>query len=126
VEFRPMSPDEIQRTVQFLLNHQAQFAADFEKLSGKVDGLADSVVGVKQAVNDLTGIVGHTISLVGRVGSAVESLTSVVDTLAAAQQRNDDQFRRTDARVGDLAERLDRVIQMFERHLRDDHGYRPS
>jgi len=123
VEFRPMSPDEIQRTVQFLLNHQAQFAADFEKLSGKVDGLADSVAGVKQAVNDLTGIVGHTLGLVGRIGTVVESLTI---TLAAAQQRNDEQFRRTDARIGEYAERFDRVIQMFERHLRDDHGYRPS
>jgi hypothetical protein len=27
---------------------------------------------------------------------------------------------------GELGERLDRVIQMFERHLRDDHGYGPS
>ena len=74
VEFRPMSPDEIQRTLQFLLNHQAQFAADFEKLSAKVDGLADSVAGVKQAVHDLSGILGHTIGIVGRMGSSVESL----------------------------------------------------
>jgi uncharacterized protein YoxC len=123
VEFRPMSPDEIQRTLQFLLNHQAQFATDFEKLSGKVDGLADSVAGVKQPVNDLTGSVGHTVGLVGRIGTVVESLTI---TLAAAQQRNDEQFRRTDTRIGELGERLDRVIQMFERHLRDDHGYGPS
>jgi len=78
---------------------------------------------VKQAVNDLTGIVGHTLGLVGRIGTVVESLTI---TLAAAQQRNDEQFRRTDARIGEYAERFDRVIQMFERHLRDDHGYRPS
>ena len=44
VEFQPMSPDEIERTKQFLLRQQAQFAEDFEKLTAKTDRLADAVV----------------------------------------------------------------------------------
>jgi hypothetical protein len=105
VEFRPMTPDEIERTVQFLLQQQAQFAADFERLSTKVDGLAHAMVG-------LTGIVGR---------------------LAEAQELTDQQLRRTDARVADLAEQVQRtdahfdvLVEMSERHLRDDHGRRPS
>jgi hypothetical protein len=112
VDLRPMTPDEIERTVQFLLRQQAQFAADFEKLSAKVDGLAETVVA-------LTGVAGQTMTIVGQ--------------LAEAQRRTDEQLRQTDARVRELAEhghrtdaRLDALIDTFERHLREDHGRPPS
>jgi len=102
VEFEPMSPEEIERTVQFLLRQQAQFAADLEKLSAKTDRMTEGIVG-------LTAIVG------------------------AAQQRTDEQFRRTDTRLNELGEyiktvesHLNVLIEMFERHLREDHGHRPS
>jgi septal ring factor EnvC (AmiA/AmiB activator) len=105
VEFEPMSPEEIERTVQFLLRQQAQFAADFEKLSAKTDRMTEGIVG-------LTAIVGH---------------------LHAAHQRTDEQFKRTDTRLNELGEyiktvesHLNVLIEMFERHLREDHGHRPS
>jgi hypothetical protein len=107
-----MSPEEIERTVQFLLQQQAQFAADFGRLSAKTDRIADGLIG-------LTGIVGQ---------------------LAAAQERTNQQIselqgqaKETNTRVTDLGEyiktvesHLDVVIEMFERHLREDHGHRPS
>ena len=105
VEFEPMSPEEIERTMQFVLRQQAQFAADFEKLSAKSDRMMEAIVG-------LAGIVGH---------------------LHEAQQRNDEQFRRTDTRLNEVGEyiktvesHLNVLIEMFERHLREDHGHRPS
>jgi len=113
VEFQPMSPDEIQRTVQFLLHQQAQFAADFaasgarfdarfEKLSAKTDQVADGLIG-------LTAIVGRVVDSVAQI--------------AEAQKRTDEQLRATDAR---LRSHLNVVVQMFERHLREDHGRRPT
>ena len=97
-----MSPEEIERTVQFLLRQQAQFAADFEKLSAKTDRMTEGIIG-------LAAIVG------------------------AAQQRTDEQFQRTDTRLNELGEyiktvesHLNVLIEMFERHLREDHGHRPS
>ena len=45
VDFQPMSPEEMQRTMQFLLQQQAQFAANLDSLSGKTDRLADGVIG---------------------------------------------------------------------------------
>ena len=102
VEFEPMSPEEIERTVQFLLRQQAQFAADFEKLSAKTDRMTEGIIG-------LTGIIGQ---------------------LAEAQQRTDQQLRETDARLTEhiktVESHLNVVIEMFERHLREDHGHRPS
>lgn len=107
-----MSPDEIERTVQFLLRQQAQFAADFEKLTAKTDRLTDAVVG-----------------LAGVVGRQAEGH----DRLREAQQRTDEQLRATDMRLSELAEQakrteanLDALIDMFERHLREDHRKPPS
>ena len=79
VEFHPMSPDEIERTMQFLLRQQAQFAADMarveaellrfetnlEKLSAKTDNIADGLIG-------LTGVVGQLTSNVWRLSDMFE------------------------------------------------------
>ena len=88
VDFQPMSPDERDRMMQFLLTQQAQFAADIGKLSTKTDRIADGLIG-------LTGLVGRAIG-----------------DLATAQERTEGH--------------LDVVIQMFERHLREDHGRPPA
>ena len=116
MDFQPMSPEEMQRAMQFLVNQQAQFAADiarnetrwgerFDQLSAKTDQIAVGLIG-------LTGIVGQ---------------------LATSQQRTDEQLRTTKERVDELGEyirsvesHLDVVIEMFERHLREDHGRLPS
>jgi ABC-type transporter Mla subunit MlaD len=107
-----MSPEEMQRTMQFLLHQQAQFDARFEKLSAKTDQVADGLIG-------LTAIVGRV----------VDSVSQIAD----AQKRTDEQLRNTDVKLGALSDHintveshLDVVIQMFERHLREDHGHRPS
>ena len=122
-----MSPEEIQRTVQCLLHQQARFAADsatsqarfdarieklsakIEKLSGKTDQVADGLIG-------LTAIVGHV----------VDSVSQIAD----AQKHTDEQLLATDARLSESINRveshLNAVIEMFERHLREDHGHRPS
>jgi ABC-type transporter Mla subunit MlaD len=133
VEFEPMSPEEIQRTMQFLITHQAQFAADFERLSIKVDGLADKldgltdkVAGVADAVARLTTVAGHTLAAVGDLVGTAERQGGNMERLIEAQ-------RRTDARLIELAEqgketdaRLGALIDLFERHLREDHPPRPS
>ena len=100
-----MSPEEMQRTMQFLLAQQAKFAADFEKLTVKTDRMTDAIIG-------LTGIVGR---------------------LAERQERTDEQIRETSTRVDEVGQyiktveaHLNVVVEMFERHLREDHGQRPS
>jgi uncharacterized protein YoxC len=104
-DFQPMSREEMQRTMQFLLNHQAQFAADLQQVTGRLDRIADALLGV-------TGIVGRVIAQVERVAEQVSGLANSVGQLAEAQHRTDD--------------RLNVVIDMFERHLREDHGRQPS
>jgi hypothetical protein len=107
-----MSPEDMERTMQFLLNQQSQFAVDFERLSGKTDRIADGLIG-------LTGIVGR----------AADQIVQ----LAAAQAETDRQLkelREEDRRLGEYIQsveaHLNIVVDMFERHLREDHGQRPS
>ena len=112
VDFPPMSPEEIERTMQFLLRQQAQFAADFAQRSVEIDKLKDAVVG-------LTGVAGHTLRAIDQLGARAEQL-------AVHQQRTDERLRELVEQVQRTDSHLDVLIEMFERHLRDDHGPRPS
>jgi prefoldin subunit 5 len=114
-----MSPEEIERTVQFLLHQQAQFAADFERLSAKTDRMTDAIVG-------LTSIVGRNAEDIGRNGEAISRNAEAISRLAAAQDRTDQQLKETGEYIKAVESNLNVVIQMFERHLREDHGHRPS
>ena len=113
MDFQPMSPEDMQRTMQFLLNQQARFDAQLEQLSGKVDRMADGLVG-------LTGIVGGLATTVDRL--AVEhdrQLREAREQLEAADADLRDYIRDVESHVNVL-------IDMFERHLREDHGSKPS
>jgi hypothetical protein len=93
-----MSPEEIERTMQFLRQQQAQFSAGLTKLSTKTDLIAEGLIG-------LTGIVGRL----------VEAQTHT----DAQLKETADQLKETDQR---LSGHINVVIEMFERHLRKDHG----
>ena len=102
VDFQPMSPDEIERTMQFLLQQQAQFAADSARNDARWVELRDELTAKTRQLTD--GLLG---------------LTSVVGHLAAAQLSTDRQLQTVEGH-------LDSLIQLFERHLREDHGSQPS
>ena len=74
----------------------------------------------------LTGIVGQLAGVVDRIGQAqlrtdahVAGLATQLSGLAEQAQGLSDQIQRTDSH-------LDILIEMFERHLREDHGKSPS
>ena len=116
MDFQPMSPEEMQRAMQCLVHQQALFAADiarnetrwaerfdhlverFDQLSAKTDQIAVGLLG-------LTGIVGQ---------------------LAALQQRTDKRMDELGEYIRSVESHLNVVIEVFERHLREDHGRPPS
>ena len=53
MDFQPMSPDEMQRTMQFLLDHRAKFAVDLDKLEEKTQRIADSMIVVTSVLGQL-------------------------------------------------------------------------
>jgi chromosome segregation ATPase len=111
-----MSPDEIERTMQFLLQQQAQFAADSARNDARWVELRDELTEKTRQLTE--GLLG---------------LTSVVGTLAASQlatdrqlQIVDRQLQTVDTQIQTTEEHLNALIQLFERHLREDHGAQPS
>jgi chromosome segregation ATPase len=168
VEFQPMSPEDMQRTMQFLLAQQAKFAADFEKLTIKTDRMTDAIIGLTGIVGRLADHQERTEGIVGRLADQQEYVIGVVTRIADQQNRTDEQIRETNALVAHIADQQNRtdkqiretntqlgetnaqvretntrvddlgqyiktveahlnaVIEMFERHLREDHGQRPS
>lgn len=142
VEFQPMSPEEIQRTMQFLLQSQAQFEANFARLSQKTEAdfarlsegllgltilseqterkvreLTDSVGTVRDGIDALTGIVGRMSERIDKVG---ESVDKRLDQLAEIQQRRDTAGERLDRRLDRLEksqERTDQQIKETDRQI---------
>jgi hypothetical protein len=109
VDFQPMSPEDMQRAMQFLLNQQAQFAADLAKLA------ADS------ARNEARMTEGF-----GRVNDGLVGLTAIVGQLAASQQRSDERVDELGEYIRSVESHVNVVVDMFDRHLREDHGRPPS
>ena len=100
-----MSPDDMQRLMQFLLNQQAQFAANLQKLDANLERLSGRTDRIAEGVLGLTGIVGQ---------------------LAASQQRTDEHLRELRDQIRETDSHLSIVVDMFERHLREDHGRPPA
>jgi hypothetical protein len=73
-----MSPDEVERTVQFLLQQQAHFDARIDRLAGKTEQVTEGLIG----------------------------LTAVMGRLVESQARTDEQMRATDARLNELTQRF--------------------
>ncbi|MGE3844182.1 MAG: hypothetical protein AB7I50_21625 [Vicinamibacterales bacterium] len=115
-----MSPDEVQRTMQFLLNQQAQTAAKLDRLDDTVEKLSKKTDRVIDAVMGLTGVVGNLAAQQERTGEQVRQL-------AEHQERTDRQLRELATHQERTESNLNALIAMFERHLREDQGgQRPS
>ena len=130
VEYRPMSPEDMERTMQFLLSQQAQFSADFAKLEVKVDRVTDAVLGLTGSLGHLTGVVDR---LTGVVGQLAERQAETERLFAEQRRETDRRFaeladaqKRTDEHLNTVEGHLDALIVTFERHLRETHGHGPS
>jgi methyl-accepting chemotaxis protein len=136
-----MSPEEVQRTMQFLLHQQAQFAAELaqhaaesavsraqldaamSKLSEKTDQIADGLLG-------LTAIFGRVVDKVEQLADAQQRTQQQLQETQQQLQETHQQLQETDARLGthihSVENHLNVVVEMFERHLLEDHGRKPS
>lgn len=111
-----MSPEELDRKLQFLVEHaarsQARFDADMQRLTVKTDRIADTVA-------QITRMLGTTVEIMGQLPASHE--------LSERQLRETwEQLRETDRQLRRSDERLNAFPGAFERHLRDEHGHRPS
>ena len=108
--------DKIQRQMEFIVNQQAQFAADIDKLQEKHDQLQD-IVG-RLATTTLEGF-ENLVDAQIRTEENISTLTERVTTLAEAQAHTDERLRDTD-------ERLNTLINVVERHISEGRNGGPQ
>ena len=114
-----LNEEEINRKIEFIINHQAQFAADLQSL--REVQAADSAF-MRESYHTLTGAVTTIVNLVGKVAEAQERTEKRVAELAEAQAY-------TDAKLAELAEaqsrtdeRLNIFINIVERYISRNGG----
>ncbi|HYV04431.1 MAG TPA: hypothetical protein VFB82_07600 [Blastocatellia bacterium] len=96
-----MTPEETQRTIDFLLDHDAKFAV-------KMDQIENAQLKMGEAI----------IALIGMVGRATEAQIKAdarIAEVAAAQLK-------TDKVLGELAKRLDAFILVVERYISENRN----
>ncbi|HZP00332.1 MAG TPA: hypothetical protein VFD30_08550 [Terriglobia bacterium] len=104
-----MTPDEMEKKIEFILQMQAQFATNIGKLETNMARSETNIDNLRVVVADLAGVVRESIRL------------------------SDERFTRLDDRLTKLAEaqkttdeRLNALISVVERHITGpDHAARP-
>lgn len=105
-----MTPDEIQRSIEFLLQQQSLFSSDLQKIEGQIGSLLSAMTAITGFVGELTRAQKRT----------EESLAETNVKLAETNVR----LAQTNERVSELAERVDAFIVYVEKYIESQNGKR--
>jgi ABC-type transporter Mla subunit MlaD len=107
-----MTNEEMQSTMQFILEHQAQFAANIQKLQ-------------EEHLRAEERFAEHEERF-ARIEDSLERATNLVTAIAHAQAQTEVNLARTDERLNNLAsthahtdERLNNLILIVERYIQE-------
>jgi hypothetical protein len=108
-----MSDEEVQKTMRFILNQQAQFSTNIQRLEESHSQAVERIGRLEGAVVGLVGLLERLTQAQERTVTQVQLLADAAGTIAAAQTH-------TDGRVGTLIEIIQR--HFGERHDGDTQG----
>jgi predicted transcriptional regulator len=103
-----MTPEEMERSIQFIIGQQAQFSADIQKLTENQAKLTESQKQLTDATLANTGMIGTIIRMLDKITENQANLTE-------AQTQ-------TNVKVGELAERLDNFIVVVEKFITESRN----
>jgi hypothetical protein len=103
VEFQPMTPEQVERTLQCLLQAQAEFEAnvarfsqkteaDFARLSEKTDRMADSLLVLTGIANQTERKVADLTTSLGAMRDGLVGLTGIVGGIEERAARREEHF----------------------------------
>jgi ABC-type transporter Mla subunit MlaD len=96
-----MTNEEMQRTMEFILNQQAQFTVNIQKLQ-------ESQAKADDRVTQLEGLVTRLAAVTVR---GFEDTNAKINALIDAQMRTDENLNRTDEAVRNLTAVVDRYFR---------------
>ncbi len=109
-----MTPEEMERTMQFILNQQAQFAADIMQLKERQEKTSQAI----DALVSLMGGIEHNLnSVIQSLNSSIVGLVGIVGQVVRTQER-------TEKNLDNLGQRVDRLVSALERRFSGD-GQKP-
>ena len=114
-----MTNEEWDRKAEFLLNQQAKFDADMEKLkeAQKIN---------EKKISQGIEIAAHAAEASLHVAESVTKLAETVGNLTTATQEGFrmvfDRMKRTDEKINVLIDSQMRSDERFDRHMRKYHG----
>jgi septal ring factor EnvC (AmiA/AmiB activator) len=110
-----MNNDEMHSTMQFILEQQAQFAVNIQKLQEGQLRAEERFAKLEDSLAKLEG--------------SLERMVNLIEAIAHAQAQTEVNLARTDERLNNLVsaqartdERLNTLISMFERHLYENRN----
>lgn len=98
-----MTGQEIEKTITFILDQQAQTAT-------KLDRLVDTVAALSLKVDRTAGSITNLLAVAEIQASEIKDISESIRALADRQRDSEERGRRTD-------ERLDALIHIVERHI---------
>ena len=108
-----MTDGDLRQKMEFIVEHQAQFAADIQKL-GEAQVEADA------RMTRIEGAVVTVVDLLGQLARSQERTVVQLAELAEAQKRTDEALAETN-------ERLNSFITFVERYISErQNGHQPS
>ena len=132
-----MNKDEIERTMHFIVEQQAQFAVDIQQLQESQTRTEQVVAHTAENVALTVETVGQTAEIVGQMGHIVTRLANVthvgftevnakINALVDAQIRTEENLTRTEENLTRTDKNLDRTDEslrnltaLVDRYLRD-------
>jgi|SRR5579859_348358 len=115
-----MSPEDLERTMNFILQHQAQFAANIDKLFESEAKLIESNERLRESDERLRESDERQRESQATLTASLLRIAELIENLTEAQKVTDGRFKLTD-------ERLNALINVVERHITGpDHGGKPQ
>jgi seryl-tRNA synthetase len=105
-----MTPEEIDRTIQFILQHEAQVFARIDRLSEASERHEKAIERHDREISQLTDLIGRLAQAEIHLVERMDALAGRMDALAAAHKETD--------------ERLNALIVTVERYISGRNGNR--
>lgn len=87
-----MTPEEMQSTIQFILEQQAQFSVNMDLLRQRVDTLTTGVEGLRESQARTDETVARIATQVERIARQQAHINEVVAVIAESQQHTDERL----------------------------------
>src|SRR5262245_42628887 len=100
-----MTEEEMNHRMEFIVEQQAQFSVNIQKLGQNLQKLTEAQTKSEQRMNPMEGAF---VGLVNLIGDAQKQTEARISELAQAQTRTD--------------ERLNTFINVLERHIESKNG----